>query len=58
MDRYRQTSKKISVSSYKELEQKINSLGAVGDMDMTIKPTTPDATDTKQWYMVYYWVRE
>lgn len=58
MDRYRQTSKKISVSSNKELEQKINSLGAAGDMDMTIKPTIPDATDTKQWYLVNYWVRE
>ena len=58
MDRYRQTSKKISISSDKELEQKINSLGAVGDMDMTIKLATPDATDTKQWYIVNYWVRE
>ena len=58
MDNYRQTSKKISVSSDKELEQKINSLDAVGNMDMTIKPTTPNETDTKQWYVVNYWVRE
>ena len=58
MGRYRQTSKKISASSDKELEQKINSLCAVGDMDITIKPTTPDVTDTKQWYIVNYWVRE
>jgi hypothetical protein len=58
MDRYRQTSNKISISSDKELEQKINSLGAVGNMDISIKPTTPDATDTKQWYLVNYWVRE
>ena len=33
-----------------------NRLGAVGDMPMTIKPTIPNATDTKQWYAVNYWV--
>jgi len=56
MYKYRQTSKKISASNNKELERKVNSLGAVGDMEMIIKPTTPDATDTKQWYIVKYWL--
>lgn len=58
MGKYIQTSKKISVSNNKELEQKINSLGAAGDMKITIRPTTPDATDTKQWYIINYWVYE
>ena len=58
MDKYRQASRKISVSSDKELEKKINALGAVGDMTMTINTTTPEATDTKQWYVINYFVRE
>jgi len=58
METYRQISKKISVRNDKELEKKINALGAVGDMTMTINPTTPEATDTKQWYIINYWVRE
>jgi hypothetical protein len=58
MRRYRQTTTKISCSNDKELIDKVNKLGAVGDMPMTIRPTIPDQTDTKQWYAVNYWVRE
>lgn len=58
MSRYRQTTTKISCTNDKELAEKVNRLGAVGDMPMTIKPTIPEITDTKQWYAVNYWVRE
>ena len=58
MKTYRQTSKKISYSSDKEFQQEINALSASGDMAMTIKPTIPEATDTKQWSLVNYWVHE
>ena len=58
MKKYRQTTTKISCTSDKELAEKVNRLGAVGDMPITIKPTIPEATDTKQWYAVNYWVRE
>ena len=58
MRKYRQTTIKISCTNDKELSEKVNRLGAVGDMPMTIKPTIPEATDTKQWYAVNYWVRE
>ena len=54
--KYKQISKKISCSNDKEFVQKLNILNAAGDMDMTIRPTTPNATDTKQWYLVNYWV--
>ena len=56
MRKYRQISTKISCSDYKELTYKINSLGAVGDMPITIQPTIPNSTDTKQWYSINYWV--
>jgi len=56
IERYRQTSTKISCSSDIEFIRKINALGAAGNMDMTIKPTTSDTTDTKQWYIVNYWI--
>lgn len=58
MRKYRQTTTKISCTNDKELIEKINRLGVVGDMPMTIKPTIPEATDTKQWYAINYWVRE
>ena len=58
MRKYRQTTTNISCTNDKELAEKVNRLGAAGDMPMTIKPTTPEATDTKQWYAVNYWVRE
>jgi len=58
MRKYRQTTTKISCSNDKELTDKVNKLGAVADMSMIITPTIPNATDTKQWYAVNYWVRE
>jgi hypothetical protein len=58
MRKYRQTTTKISCSNEQELTEKVNRLGAVGDMPMTISPTIPEQTDTKQWYAVNYWVRE
>jgi hypothetical protein len=58
MRKYRQTTTKISCANDKELMEKVNRLGVAGDMPITIKPTIPEATDTKQWYAVNYWVRE
>jgi hypothetical protein len=58
MRKYKQTTTKISCSSDKELIEKVNRLGSAGDMPITIKSTIPDQTDTKQWYVVNYWVRE
>lgn len=56
MRKYMQTSTKISCGNDKELVDKVNRLRAVGDMSLTIKPTIPDETDTKQWYIVNYWI--
>lgn len=52
----RQTTTTISCDNDKELTDKVNKLCAVGDMPMTIKPTTANVTDTKQWYVVNYFI--
>lgn len=57
IEMYRQTSIKISYNDEKELNEKLKTIsGAVGNLK--IEPTTPDATDTKQWVIVYYMRRE
>jgi len=48
-------SKKISYSSYDELEEKINKLGINSDYSVSIGSTTPECTDTKQWCLLTYW---
>ena len=55
IERLRQTSTKISYSSEAEFVNKFNALRVVGDMPVSIKPTIPDATDTKQWCSVNYY---
>ena len=57
MEKYKQVSKKISAINIDDLYAQINLLGAVGDMDVNITTTTPNATDTNYWYLVNYWVR-
>lgn len=56
MKRCKQITKKICCSSDEELTDKVNKLGLIGDMPITIKSTTPQQTDTKQWYIVNYWI--
>lgn len=58
MKKYKQITTKINCSNTKELTEKINKLHTAEDMPITIAPTIPEATDTKQWYAVNYWVHE
>ena len=48
-------SKKISYSTYAELEDKINNLRITSDYSISIGSTTPDVTDTKRWCLLTYW---
>ena len=52
IERFTFNDKKISYSSPEELQAKINQLRA--REIISIKPTTPEATDAKSWVSVYY----
>jgi hypothetical protein len=54
INRYESRSIKISCANEKELWDKVNKLGVAWDMRLTIERTTPEATDTNQWYNVFY----
>lgn len=54
MKTYEQTSDLIACNSFEEFVQKFNKLKVSADFPYTIRPDTPTATDTRQWYRVYY----
>ena len=54
---YKQVSVKVSCKDYKDLQDKLNKLNTTADMPIHITKTTPNATDTNQWYNVNYWTQ-
>jgi hypothetical protein len=52
---YKSASGKIYWDTNYELSSQINKLPASWEMEVTIKPATPDITTTKQCSMVTYW---
>ena len=51
VERYYTSSSKISCMDESHFWKQINNFEYE---IISVKPTTPDATDTKQWYEVYY----
>lgn len=55
MERFKSQSSIISYHTNKQLEERINSLGASAKMEMTIKPTYPRQTTTAKAVEVFYY---
>ena len=55
INRYELRSIKISCANEKELWDKVNKLDVAWNMRLTIERTTSEATDTNQWYNVFYY---
>ena len=52
---YKSSMVKIYWETNYELESQINKLPASWEMEVTIKPSTPDITTTRQCHAVTYW---
>lgn len=57
IERLRSITKKISCVNTRDFVQQLNQIAKEGQL-VSVKPTTPDATDTKMWYEVFYYIND